>query len=176
MIQTARLILRRLADPDRAAFAAMAADPQVMDPPMSRRDSDDLLDQLAALWDADGFCYGAIERRSDASFLGMAGIAWTRPDAPLCPFFELGWSLAPAHWGRGYATEAARAWIDHGFGPLALPEITVFADPANRRSLAVLSRLGLRPDGLREEGTAESGPQLRFTLSRADWQAARIPA
>lgn len=169
MIRTDRLLLRRLGDTDRAAFAAMLADPRVMDPPMSFHESGDLLDQLAALWDADGFCYGAIERRADACFLGMAGLAWTLPDAPLCPFFELGWSLAPAHWGQGYATEAARAWIEHGFGALALPEIVAFADPANHRSRAVLARIGLRPDGRRDPGPDDG--QLRFTLTHADWRA-----
>mgnify|MGYP000853329458 CR=1 FL=1 len=171
MIETARLALRPFAERDRDPFAAMAADPAVMGAhpgPLTRSESRDLLDQLTALWAEDGFCYGAVERRADGAFLGMAGLAWIRPEAPLCPGFELGFALARAHWGQGYAAEAARAWIAHGFGPLALPEITAFADPANRRSVALLARLGFRVSGRRD-----AGPQQIFTLTDADWRAER---
>lgn len=170
MIETGRLILRRFAERDRDPFAAMAADPAVMGDcpgPMTRSESRDLLEQFAALWAEDGFCYGAIERRSDGAFLGLAGLAWCRPEAPLCPGVDLGFALTHAYWGQGYAAEAARGWIAHGFGPLGLPGITAFADPGNRRSTTLLSRLGFRAAGLRDDG-----PQHVFTLARADWLGA----
>jgi len=53
------------------------------------------------------------------------------------------WRLAREHWGRGYATEAATAWLDHAFGTLQLPRVISMTDPPNLRSLAVMRRLGM---------------------------------
>ena len=63
--------------------------------------------------------------------------------APFTPAIEIGWRLACAHWGKGYATEAARAVVAHAFGPLGLDELVSFTVPANRRSRAVMERLGM---------------------------------
>jgi RimJ/RimL family protein N-acetyltransferase len=51
--------------------------------------------------------------------------------------------MARAHWGQGYATEAASAWLEHGFTTLGLPRIISVTDPANKRSVAVMHRLGM---------------------------------
>jgi RimJ/RimL family protein N-acetyltransferase len=107
----------------------------------------------------------------------MVGIA--RCDvAPIAPCVEIGWRLARSHWGHGYATEAARAWLAHGFETLGLPEIVAFTDPANHRSLAVMRRLGMRPDPSRdfEHPAMPPGHPLRphrlFALTRAEWTRA----
>ena len=101
--------------------------------------------------------------------------------------FEPGWgvevsySLHPAHWGRGLATELVRAAVAHGFETLGLPEIVAFTDPANHRSLAVMRRLGMRPDPSRdfEHPAIPPGHPLRphrlFALTRAEWTRAPHP-
>jgi RimJ/RimL family protein N-acetyltransferase len=79
------------------------------------------------------------------SLIGAIGLSRVR-ELPFAPAVEIGWRLAPAYWGRGYATEAARAVLDDGFGRLGLAEIVAFTVPANRRSWRVMERLGMTRD------------------------------
>jgi ribosomal-protein-alanine N-acetyltransferase len=169
MIVTERLILRNWRPQDRAAQAAMNADPAVMDfpRPLSRSESDAEIDDFLRRWQLDGFCFGAVERRSDGAFLGMAGIARCDMDVPFCPCVEIGWRLARAHWGRGYATEAARGWLDHGFALLGLDEIVAFTDTGHQRSRALMERLGMRHDPGRDfehPGVPEGHPLRAHVL------------
>ena len=148
MIETERLLLRPWQPGDRAPFARLNADPEVMEHFPATLDaaaSDALVDRLEAAWAEDGISIAAVERRSDAAFLGMAGLARVR-FAPLEGCTEIGWRFAREHWGQGYATEAARAWLAHGFDALGLAEVIAFTVPANRRSQAVMARLGMRRD------------------------------
>ena len=150
-LETDRLRLRPWEPRDRAPFAALNADPAVMahfPKPLDRAESDALVARFEAALAADGFSIGVAERKADGAFLGMVGLARVRfPEpSPLAGAVEVGWRLARAHWGRGYATEAARAWLAHGFGALGLSEIVAFTVPANQRSQAVMRRLGLHHD------------------------------
>ncbi len=70
------------------------------------------------------------------------------PDGMSVEYFEIGWHFRPASWGFGYATEAARALIEYGFEVLDLPVVFAIAQPENKRSLAVMKRLGMQYDGL----------------------------
>lgn len=154
-LATDRLVLRPWRERDAAPFAAMNADPEVMAhfPGMlTRAESDGLLARLVDWWREDGIAFGAAERRDDGAFVGMVGLARVGFDAPspLDGCVEVGWRLARAHWGRGYATEAARAWIAHGFGTMGLAEIVAFTVPANLRSQAVMRRLGMARDPSRD--------------------------
>ncbi len=83
--------------------------------PLTRAESDAEVADFEARWGSDGFCFAAIERREDGALLGMAGIARCDFEAPICPCVEIGWRLAREHWGRGYASEAAAAWLAWGF-------------------------------------------------------------
>jgi RimJ/RimL family protein N-acetyltransferase len=180
VLETARLILRRWHPSDRPAYAAMNADPEVMafPGPLSRRDSDAEIDRFEQRWAHDGFCFAAVERRSDGALLGMTGLARCNMDAPFCPCVEIGWRLARPHWGQGYATEAARGWLGHAFGTLGLHEVVAFTDPGNHRSLAVMRRLGMRRDPARDfdHPSMPAGHALRAhqlcALTAADWRSA----
>lgn len=144
-----RLRLRRWREEDRAAFAAMNADARVMEffaSTLSRAESDDLVDRIEAHFGRLGFGLWAVEVPGVAPFIGFAGLAVARFSAPFTPCVEVGWRLAFAHWRQGYATEAAHLALAHGFGALALPEILSFTSAANRRSRAVMERLGMRRD------------------------------
>lgn len=153
MLETERLILRRWRRSDFAPFAALNADARVMAHflrPLPAADSDALIARLQDHWSDHGFGVGAVERKADGVFLGMAGLAWARFNAPVCPCVEIGWRFAAEHWGQGFATEAARAWAAHGFETLGLAEIVAFVVPANLRSQAVTARLGMRRDPARD--------------------------
>jgi RimJ/RimL family protein N-acetyltransferase len=180
MIETERLRLRPWEARDRAPFAALNGDPEVMryfPKPLTRAESDALIGRLEARWASDGFSFGVAERRTDAAFLGMVGLARVQFALPETPAgaIEVGWRLARAHWGQGYATEAARAWLDWGFATLAPDEIVAFAVPHNRPSQAVMRRLGMRPDPARsfQHPKLDEGHPLRlhrlFAIARDAW-------
>lgn len=152
-IVTPRLLLRPWEERDRAPFAAMSADPEVMRffPALLAPDeASAVIDRQMLRQAADGFCFFALERRADGAFLGFTGLATLRFQVPFAPpgarVVETGWRLARHAWGQGYAAEAARAAVAWGFDRLGLPEIVAFAVPANLRSLAVMARIGMRPD------------------------------
>ena len=151
-IETGRLVLRRWEARDLVPFAAINADPEVMDfpRPLTRMESDAEVADFEARWEADGFCFGAVERREDGLLLGMAGIARYDSGAAICPCVEIGWRLGRPFWGRGYATEAAVAWLDWGIRVAGMAEILAFTDPANLRSLAVMRKAGMQADPARD--------------------------
>jgi len=81
-----------------------------------------------------------------APFIGFAGLEVPQFTAHSTPCVEIGWRLAFEYWGRGYATEAAQLALAHGFRTLSLPEIVSFTTVSNRRSRAVMERLGMHRD------------------------------
>lgn len=150
MIETERLILRRWRPEDREPYAAMSADPEVMDwlgqPPMTRAQSDAQVDRFEAQFEQLGHGFFAVERKADGAFLGFAALAPIPPGPPRPEGCEIGWRLARQAWGNGFATEAAIALLDFGFEQLKLAEIVSFTARTNLRSQAVMRRIGLIPD------------------------------
>lgn len=141
-----RLVLRRWRASDRAPFAALNADPRVtrfLGAPLSRAASDALVDRIEAHFAERGFGWWAVEVPGVADFVGCVGLSVPRFEAHFTPCVEVGWRLAATHWGRGYATEGARAALHFGFERLALREIVSFTARGNRDSRAVMERLGM---------------------------------
>ena len=148
MVRTERLILRRWRNADRDPFAEMNADPAVVEHlqgPMSRERSDDFIDRIEAHWEANGWGLWAVEVADGEPFVGYVGL-WPADYVTGEPMVEVGWRLARAHWGHGYATEAARAALRFGFEAVGLDEIVSFTVPQNERSRSVMERIGLRRD------------------------------
>jgi RimJ/RimL family protein N-acetyltransferase len=171
-IETERLVLRGFQAADRAPFAAMNADPEVMrhfPAPMEPASSDAMLERMAEHWAEHGFGLWAVERREDGRFLGFTGL--TRPSfqAHFTPAVEVGWRLAREAWGHGYATEAARAAVAFGFETLGLDEVVSFTVAANERSWRVMERLGMTrdpADDFDHPRLAEGHPLRRHVLYR----------
>jgi len=93
--------------------------------------------------ETEKFGFWAVEVPGVAEFIGFTGLNPVTFEAPFTPCVEIGWRLAPAFWGKGYASEAAAACVSYAFGTLELPEIVAFVVPANARSRAVMTRLGM---------------------------------
>jgi RimJ/RimL family protein N-acetyltransferase len=106
-------------------------------------ESSAMIDRIEQHFDERGFGLWAIEVPGVASFIGFAGFDLARFHAPFTPCVEVGWRLAFEHWGRGYATEAARLALGCGFGTLAFSDVVSFTSAANHRSRAVMERLGM---------------------------------
>jgi RimJ/RimL family protein N-acetyltransferase len=158
-LKTDRLTLRSWRADDRAAFAALNADPEVMADlggPLTRRASDAKLDRYRATFEEYGFSRLAIEDK-DGSFVGYAGVMPAAYDHPLAPHYEIGWRLVRSAWGKGYATEAARAALDDVFTRVGLDEVLAYTAIDNLRSQAVMERLKLRRD-----------PMLDFDILTSD--------
>jgi RimJ/RimL family protein N-acetyltransferase len=136
---------------------------------LGRIDSDAMVDRIQQHFAEHDFGLWAIEVPGVAPFIGFAGLTWARFSAPFTPCVEIGWRLAFAHWGQGYATEAARLALAYGFGRLALREVVSFTSATNQRSRAVMERLGMRRDPAEDfdyPGYAEGHPLRRHVLYR----------
>jgi RimJ/RimL family protein N-acetyltransferase len=175
VLTTARLRLRPWRDDDLAAFAALNADPEVMEHlpgVLTREESDAMVGRLRAHFDAHGFGLWAVD--AGDGVVGFAGLSVPRFDAPFMPAVEVGWRFARAAWGKGYATEAARAAMADGFGRLGLREIVSFTVPANGRSRRVMERLGMTHDEQDDfdHPVFPPGHRLcRHVLYRMKWEA-----
>src|ERR1700761_3482239 len=140
--------MRGWRETDLGPWAAMNADPEV------RQYLGMLLTfEQAAAWalnyqddlDRRGFGLWALEVRATGEFIGFTGLSPVEDDLPYTGV-EASWRLARSAWGQGYATDAGRAALDHGFGPLGLREIVAVTMARNTRSRAVMRRLGMTRD------------------------------
>jgi RimJ/RimL family protein N-acetyltransferase len=131
---------------DRAPFAAMNADPKVMEyfpALLSREASDASADRIEAHFEEHGFGLWAVEIAGVTPFAGFIGLSVPRFEAPFTPCVEIGWRLAADYWGSGFATEGAKATLAFGFENLRLAEIVSFTVPANLRSRRVMEKVGM---------------------------------
>lgn len=149
-LATERLRLRQWREADRGPFAAMSADPVVMEfypAPSTREESDAAIDRWRSQIADQGWSNWAVELARSREFIGFVGLTVPRRVLPFSPCVEVGWRLGQRHWGKGYATEAARAALAFGFDELALEEIVSFTAIVNRRSRAVMERIGMTNAG-----------------------------
>jgi RimJ/RimL family protein N-acetyltransferase len=136
-LRTARLLLRPWRDEDLDAWTVLNADPRVMEQmggPREPAQSAAAMQRIRAHFDRHGFGVWAVELPGAARFIGFVGLAVPEFQAHFTPCVEVGWRLAYAHWGKGYATEGARAALDHGFARLGLSQIVSFTAASNARS------------------------------------------
>jgi len=152
MITTERLLLRKWRDDDAEPLARMHESPEMMrflGGPMTRAQTDEMLQRIRAHWDARGFGVFAMEHaasppESGKTLAGMCGILVPRWESRFQPCVEILWRLRPDLWGRGLVTEAARAALHHGFETERFEEVLAFTIPANERSWRVMERLGMK--------------------------------
>jgi ribosomal-protein-alanine N-acetyltransferase len=184
-LQTLRLVLRPWRDDDRAAFAAMNADPEVMKhfhATLTPAQSDEAADRMCAHIAEHGWGFWAVEVPGVAPFVGIVGLMSQRFALPggETDWVEIGWRLARPHWGHGYAQEAAHASVDFAFRALKRPDIVAFTVPENRRSRRVMDRLGMvhDPQGdFDHPMVPETSPKRRhvlYRLTRAHWEELHI--
>ena len=148
---TSRLVLRQWRQSDRAPFAALNADPCVMEhfPALLTRDeSDAMVDRCVERIQGDGYSLWAVEVKTSGKFIGFVGLAVPTWEAAFTACTEIGWRLARSAWGQGYATEAANATLSKAFRAVGLDDVVSFTTTRNLRSQHVMQRIAMTPDPL----------------------------
>lgn len=176
-IDTERLRLRQWRTQDLEPFAQLNADPKVMEffpTVLDRGGSDAMAYRCQSLIAERGWGLWAVETKGAHEFIGYVGLHMPTFELPFSPCIEIGWRLAFQHWGKGFATEAARAALLVGFEQLGFPEIVSFASLQNLRSRAVMERIGMRDSGtIFEHPAIPRGHSLRehclYRLTREQW-------
>jgi RimJ/RimL family protein N-acetyltransferase len=169
IIETERLRLRPLTIADEEEMVALHSEPKVARflRPLDREQVIERLQAYERHWSNYGYGLLTVLQRDGGRFLGRVGLMhW--------PHFgetEVGWALHPGVWGRGYATEAARASVAWAFRDLNLPYLTAMIRPGNARSVKVAERLGMTP--LRADLLHDT-PVDVYSVSREDWQASGL--
>jgi RimJ/RimL family protein N-acetyltransferase len=184
-LSTSRLRLRQWRASDLERFAALNADPLVMEfmpARLSSAESDALARRAEAEIARQGWGFWATEVRESGAFIGFVGLHTPSFEAPFTPCVEIGWRLERASWGSGFATEAARECLRFAFESLALEEVVSFTVPLNRRSRAVMERLGMCHDvaGDFDHPRLPAGHPLRrhvlYRMRREDWRLSNCAA
>ncbi len=182
-----RLLLRDWRDEDLAPFAALNADPEVMrhfPSTLSRSESDAMVERIRERLAEEGYGLWAVERKDTAAFIGFIGLLRPRFEAHFTPCVEIGWRLAAAHWGQGFAGEGAREVLRFAFEQAQLDEIVSMTSLGNLPSQRVMQKIGMHRD-VRDDfdhPALAEGHALRrhllYRLRRAEWLAAdsaRLP-
>ncbi|WP_241562259.1 GNAT family N-acetyltransferase [Streptomyces hoynatensis] len=174
-LRTERLVLRGWRDEDLDPLAAMDADPEVMryiadGSVRSREQTAATLERMRQGWEEAGYGLFALQLRETGEFAGWTGLAVPRFLPEVLPAVEIGWRLPRALWGRGLATEAARAVLEFGFARVGLEGVVSICRVENRASARVMEKLGMRLD--RETELPVLGLRVRVcALSRAEYEA-----
>ena len=145
-LETDRLLLRDWIEDDFEPFAALNAHDTVMEhfpAPLSRAQSDGFAGRIQRSLDHDGFGLYAVEVKATGGFIGFVGLSRVGFEAAFTPAVEIGWRLAFDFWSHGFATEAAKACLAHGFARLGFHELVSFTTRGNKRSIAVMERIGM---------------------------------
>lgn len=165
-VETERLLLRAWRASDVDAYAVLHADPLAMrhvgpGRPLTREEAATGLAALVGRWEVHGFGWWAVEERATSRVIGRAGL-WHPPG---WPDPELGWLLARDRWGKGFATEAARAALAYGFDDRRMDRVTSIIRVANSASQRVAARLGMRVGG---ETTWRGNAARWYVIDRPD--------
>ena len=172
VMTTPRLKLRTWRESDREPFAALNADPRVMEffpTCLSRAESDAGVDRILAHFRERGFGLYAAEVVAAEQFVGFVGLNVPKFEAHFTPCIEIGWRLAADSWGHGFATEAAQAVVMYAFEKLAIMELVSFTVPSNVRSRHVMEKLGMTRDPAEDfdhPGLPAGHPLRRHVLYR----------
>lgn len=145
-VQTERVNLRQWRAEDKPLFAAINADPKVMEyfpSTLSRAQSDALVDRVSNDINLSGWGFWAAERVDTAEFIGFVGINFSAEGLPFAPCVDIGWRLGSQHWGQGLATEAAHGAMAFAFSHASIEKLVSMTSLANTASERVMQKLGM---------------------------------
>ncbi len=159
IIETERLILRTWKATDHEKYFRINQDPQVLEHlprALTMAEVDDFIARMTKQWHERHYTLWAVEEKVIGKFIGFIGLSYLDFSPIIAPGVEIGWRLGSEYWGKGYATEGARAALSYGFEVCRLNEIIAITVPANTRSQRVMDKIGM----LRDVGADFAHPKL----------------
>jgi len=177
MLKSERLILRQLTDDNFAPFSNISADSKVMEfypSQLTDEESNNMANRVQSLIQDKGWGFWAVELPYSEKFIGFVGLHAPKNTLPFSPCVEIGWRLSKAHWGKGYATEAAKESLKFAFTILNLNEVVSFTTVANTRSQAVMLKIGMVNTGnnFMHPDIVSSHPQCEhvlYKITKSEW-------
>jgi RimJ/RimL family protein N-acetyltransferase len=163
-IETPRLILRQWKETDHEPFVKLNMDNDVMEffpSVLTKAETMVQIERLSSHIDRFGYGFFAVERKDNQQFIGFTGLSHPRFESYFTPCVEIGWRLSKANWGRGFATEAAKACLEYGLNDLGIGEIWSFTSVHNVRSEKVMQKIGMIKQGYFEHPLIEDGHILK---------------
>jgi RimJ/RimL family protein N-acetyltransferase len=163
-LETPRLILRQWQESDHEPYIQLNADKEVMEFFPSVKTAEETLAQIKRISSyitEHGYGFFAVERKDNREFIGFTGLSNPGFESYFTPCIEVGWRLSKANWNQGFATEAAKACLDYGFGVLSVDEIYAFTAVSNIRSERVMEKIGMGKVGTFDHPLIEEGSWLR---------------
>lgn len=147
LFTSARLGFRNWNETDIVPMAAINADPLVMEffPAVKTyEETAAFVLRMQQQYAEKGYCYFAVDRLDSHTFIGFIGLSWQTFEADFTPCADIGWRLARAEWGKGYATEGARRCLEYAFNKLKLNSVLSMAPKLNARSEEVMKKIGMQ--------------------------------
>lgn len=147
ILETDRLILRTWRDEDLQQMLAINQDPKVMEyfPELQDLESTKkLIVRINSHFEKYGYTVYATIRKDSGEFIRFIGLFTPEFESHFTPATEIGWRLSSTHWGKGFATEGAKAALDYGFTRCGLKEIVSFTAAGNAKSIRVMQKIGLQ--------------------------------
>ncbi len=171
-LETARLRLRQWREEDLDAYARICADPEVMrymgGGPLTRDETERRVEKIVRSWEERGFGLWAVEYKETGTFIGRIGLQYHEEWPEGEHKTEVSWLLDRSFWGRGFATEGARASVRYGFEELGLERIISIALPQNLASRRVMEKTGLT---LRGRTRWRDHDMVWYAIDRQAWKA-----
>ena len=170
-VETSRLLLRRWREDDLDAYARICADPEAMrymgGGPLTRAETERRVEKIARSWEERGFGLWAVEHKETGAFIGRIGLQFHEDWPEGEHRVEVSWLIERSHWGKGLATEGAKASVRYGFEKLELERIISIALPQNVASRRVMEKTGLT---LRGETRWRGHYVVWYAIDRRDWK------
>jgi RimJ/RimL family protein N-acetyltransferase len=177
-IETQRLILRSWQEADIPHLARMNSDDRVMEyflKTLSYEETIALYNQIQEEFKRYGFGAYAVEERETGAFIGFVGLHNVTFEVDFAPAVEILWRLLPEYWGKGYAAEAAKAYLKYAKDELKLKEIVSFTSLPNKRSEHVMQKIGMtRIKEFAHPLVEPNHPLYRHILYRVDLATSKL--
>jgi RimJ/RimL family protein N-acetyltransferase len=167
VIQSERLGLRNWKEEDEQPFAQMCADPEVMkhfSKPLTEEESKALIGRLQTHFDKHGYCYFAVDILETSEFIGFIGLVNQTWESDFTPCVDIGWRLKRAAWGKGYASEGAKACLEAAFTKFNINEVLAFATDTNIASQKVMEKIGMKQIGMVQHPNIKSDPRFKHCV------------
>ncbi|BDS11850.1 GNAT family N-acetyltransferase [Aureispira anguillae] len=173
IIETQRLILREISVADQDGLFELDSDPEVhryigTQPLTDPKQALEVIDLLQKQYKENNIGRWAVIEKESNRFLGWSGLKLYKEKVNGYEnFYELGYRFIQKYWGKGFATETAKAWVDYGFRKLGVNAIYAMTDPENINSRHVLEKAGFRRV---EQFDFDGDPTDWFEITRSNWE------